>query len=125
MLHFYPKDRRSLYRAHKFHSRHVEGEYTEEDLLSAINESCESKATAEQVRQIVLAASTVSCDTRPPVDDENVTDENIVRVAAPEDTRPDISFEKKESLALMQQYIKKLPLLQRKLLVLKGVDIED
>jgi DNA-directed RNA polymerase specialized sigma subunit len=125
MLHFYPRDKKRLYRANKFKSRNVEGDFTEEDMLSAINDKeVANMVTAEQIRQIVLAASTVSCDTRPPIDDENLPDENIVKIAAPDEDRPDFRVEKQESLALMFKHIKTLPLIDQKILKLKGIDID-
>lgn len=124
LLHFYPKDKKRLYNANKFRARHVEGEYTEEEFIKALNEDPGSKVTAEEVRQIMLASSLVSCDTRPPIDDENIADDNITRIAAPEEDRPDYTIEKQESLAAMRQAISTLSLIDRKLLYLKGVDVD-
>lgn len=130
-LHFYPDEKRALYRAHKFLARNVDGEYQEDDLLKQINGDnrkdksqplTTKNATGEEVRNLLLAASIVSCDTRPPLDDEDVGEENVNRLSAPADTRPDVRLERAESLAIMFTYIETLTVLEQKILKLKGID---
>lgn len=128
-LHFYPEDKRRLYSANKFRSRVLDGEYTEEDLVKYVNDvvaASKAKAkyravSADQMRHILLASSTVSCDTRPPLDDEAKTDENLAHMASNPEDRPDVRLENTEATALMLKHIKKLPLEDRQLLIMKGV----
>lgn len=130
-LHFYPDDKRRLYSANKFRSRALEGEYSEEDLVKYVNDVAKaSKAktkcrpvSADHMRHILLAASTVSCDTRPPLDDEAKTDDNLVHVVSNPEDRPDFRLENAEATALMMKHIKKLPLADRQILMLKGIHI--
>lgn len=132
-IHFYPDEKRALYRAHKFMARNVEGEYQEETLLAQINgdnrkdksKPLQTKdATGEEVRNLLLAASIVSCDTRPPLDDEDVGEENVNRLSAPADTRPDVRLERAESLAVMFHFVGTLTVLEQKILKLKGLDFD-
>lgn len=130
-LHFYPEDKRRLYSANKFRSKVVDGEYTEDDLVEYVNEVVRtSKAKikhklvdADHMRHILLAASTVSCDTRPPLDDEVKSDENLAHMEHNPEDRPDLKLENAEATALMLSYIKKLPEADQQLLLLKGIHI--
>lgn len=130
-LHFYPEDRKRLYSANKFRSRVVDGEYTEDDLVNYVNTVLKaskakfkySKVTADELRHILLASSTVSCDTRPPLDDEVTTDENIVHMTSDPEDRPDTKLENVEANDLMLRCIRNLPVEDQQLLILKGVHI--
>ena len=132
MLHFYPDEKRVLYRAHKVVAHKVEGDYSEKDLLEQVNadnrkdkskKENREDASPEDIRQLLMAASVVSCDTRPPLDDENVGEENVNRLQAAEDTRPDVRLEKAEGLAVLRLSMSTLNLLDKKILRMKGIEL--
>lgn len=131
-LHFYPEDKKRLYSANKFRSRAVDGEYTEEELTNYVNGVIKAskakfkyrKVSVDDLRHVLLASSTVSCDTRPPLDDETTTDENIAHMASDPEDRPDLKMERAEATSLMLNCIKNLPILDQKILVLKGIHID-
>jgi hypothetical protein len=124
ILHFYPEDRKRLYRANKYLARHPKDDINEEEMLGLINTDCEKKADTDTMRNLLQAAGVVSVDTRPPVDDEKMGSDNISRIAAPDESRPDCAFEIDESMQLMFGNIRKLSLTDQKLLRLKGIEFE-
>lgn len=121
MLHFYPTDKRKLYRANKFKSRHPHGDYDTDDLVAAINNQDQIKTNNDEISDLLAAASIVSCDTRPPVD-EDLSD-NLSHYEAPANCRPDIIVLEKESSDLMSVNINRLSLMDRKILRLKGLTV--
>ncbi len=143
MLHFYPKDRRKLYRANKFLAKHPHGGYDIEDMVKFINTSKKKlkdgtiievivpdrqKTNADEINDLLAGASTVSADSKPPASEGNSHDDgaeaaNVARYEAPAETRPDIDFEHREAMDAMQLAIQSLPLIDKKLLRLKGFDI--
>jgi RNA polymerase sigma factor (sigma-70 family) len=124
VLHFYPDDRRRLYRANKYLARRSPDEICEEDLLKAVNDSCKHPTDGNTLRNLIQAAGIVSVDVRAPVDDEKEGNENVVRMAAPESSRPDVQFEENEGTELMFKCIAMLPIIDQKILRLKGVEKE-
>jgi RNA polymerase sigma factor (sigma-70 family) len=125
MLHFYPKDKRRIYRANKFRSKFPHGGYEVKDLVAAVNEGMEdsSKTTEDEIQDLVAASSTVSADTKAPGEAEDVPD-NVARYEAPEETRPDVQVEWAQARARMLQAADQLSLADRKLLRLKGMAVD-
>lgn len=122
MLHFYPKDKRRIYRANKFMAKHPHGSFDVEDMVAAINTDLpeRSKTSEDEIRDLVAAASTVSSDTKAPGEADDVPD-NVARYAAPDDCRPDVRFEKAEVVHVMYRATAGLPLVDRKMLRLMGM----
>jgi DNA-directed RNA polymerase specialized sigma subunit len=124
MLHFYPADKRKIYRANKFKSRHIHGDYDTEDLVNEVSKAEGNTTNAEEILSLMAASSTVSADsTSNDAMGENTVVDSIARYAAPEESRPDLQVEDKEARALMQKAILELPLIDRKLLRLKGLTL--
>jgi RNA polymerase sigma factor (sigma-70 family) len=148
MLHFYPKDRRKLYRANKFLAKHPHGGFAVEDLVKFINTSKKKvkqkdgteievevtlplrhQTTAEEITDLLAGASTVSSDTKPTSEDGGDGSgsgnevANISRFEAPPESRPDVDFEEKEAMLAMFSVIDDFDLVTRKMLKLKGFDI--
>ena len=124
-LHFYPSDRRKLYRAHKFlNSKQAQDP---DALVKSVNKDVPrgQHATAEEIQALVLAASTVSTDSKPPAQAEetDLKKDTLTGRAAPDDTRPDVRMENAEASAVMLAAAARLPLFDRKLLRLKGVNV--
>ena len=127
MLHFYPSDKRILYKAHVIRGR--KGIDDLEKLKDAVNQSfrddeLEGKSapkhevTTGELSTLMNAASTVSADA-------TVDEEGFGIYAFTEDPDQDIegSLGKREETAQMLHLASKLPLLHRKVLRLKGIKI--
>lgn len=134
MLHFYPTDRRKIYRANKFMSRHVKGDFEIEQMVTEVNKAnkVNSKTVVKQltpkqltsqseITDLVAAATIVSADTKAPGDVD--VPNNICRFEAPDDCRPDVRYEKAQTLNAMYTATSKLSLIDKKLLRMKGLDI--
>lgn len=138
LVHFFPADKRKLYRAHKLVGKYATGvDY--EHLAKAVSEAVKKKGedgdedseedcevpqtNASEIADLMAAASCVSADSSLPTDPE--APEPITRFAAPESTRPDIQVEDRDAFALMSEAGKGLTVFERKLLRLKGIRIES
>jgi DNA-directed RNA polymerase specialized sigma subunit len=133
-IHFFPTDRRKIYRANKFLSRHAKGDYEVNDLVVAVNKNdIKHDGSGSEIKQkerqktsdieivdLVAAASTVSADTKAP--GEHDVPDNVARYEAPEDCRPDVQYERIELTREVYRIMETLPLIDRKLLRLKGID---
>ncbi len=126
MIHFYPKDKRRIYRANKYRSRFPHGGYELKDLVAAVNEGMEdegAKTTPDEIQDLMAAASTVSSDTKAPGEPEDVPD-NVARYEAPEESRPDVQVEASEARAQMLRAAAHLPFHKRKTLWLSGIPVD-
>lgn len=126
MLHFYPVDKRKLYRANKVIGQHAGG--VDFDKLSEqVNKKTDEegevdeqhKTTPAEIADLMAAASCVSADSSLPTDPD--APEPITRFAAPEATRPDVMVEQRDAMKLMVAAKDQLTLFERKLLRLKGI----
>jgi DNA-directed RNA polymerase specialized sigma subunit len=126
-LHFYPSDKRILYKANSIRGR--QGIDDMEELTNAVNESfkqdeLEGKSipkkdiTVSELSSLMSAASTVSADS-------TVNDEGFGVYHFTPDQAPDMEsvLIQQESTNQMLGLAKKLPLLQRKILRLKGIKL--
>ena len=131
LLHFYPADKRKLYRANKITGRNV-GLLDYEKLADGVNEvakKCEdgtvkeidNPTTADEIANLMSAASTVSSDSSLPSDPD--APEPIERFAAPEATRPDLIVENHNAMTALATALPVLTLLQAKILRLKGINL--
>lgn len=125
MLHFYPKDKRRIYRANKFRAKFPHGGYSVSELVTAVNQGLDGSArtTEDEIQDLVAASSTVSADTKAPGEEEDVPD-NVARFEAPAELRPDIQVEQAEARTRMLQAAAHLSLFDRKLLRLKGMPVD-
>lgn len=122
VLHFYPSDKRKIYGANKFMSRHLYGDYGIEDLVKSVNSSAGSSTDEDEIQNLIAAAAVVSADT-PPVGGNDISvQDSISRYAAPEENRPDEQVEHEEAKVAMRKAIDKLSIFDKKLLRLKGVE---
>jgi len=132
LIHFYPADKRKLYRAHKFISRKVPGSFDIKDVVVAVNTSPKEKngkkikvlpkVTEEEMSDLLAAASTVSSDSIMPEDDDNEGDTAITEYPDPVETRPDIMVEEHETVMKVRKALEFLTPYEHKVLRLKGVD---
>jgi DNA-directed RNA polymerase specialized sigma subunit len=129
VLHFYPTDKRKVYRANKYLSRNPH-DVNYELMANAINIDCETKETKDchrtnssEIYNLVNAVSCVSANSKIPGQALPGV-ENISQYAAPEGARPDVQYEERQALEALKVGIKKLTLLEKKILRLSGVDLE-
>lgn len=118
MLHFFPIDKRKLYRANKIVGKSV-GAVDFERVADGVNEKGDVRTTPDEMADLMAAASTVSSDSSLPSDPD--APEPVTRFAAPESARPDVQFEQEEAMSLMQAAIAQLTVFEQKVLSLKGV----
>lgn len=129
MIHFYPKDKRKLYRANKYLVR-LHGSVDYDRVAAAVNRDSngaeveeQSRTTASEINDLLNAASAVTVTTETStVESEDGERENpLDRCAAAEEWRPDVQYERNEVHSRLQEAIARLPMVSRKLLRLKGV----
>jgi RNA polymerase sigma factor (sigma-70 family) len=118
MLHFFPVDKRKLYRANKIVGKSV-GPVDFGRVAEGVNEKGDVSTTPDEMADLMAAASTVSSDSSLPSDPD--APEPITRFAAPESVRPDVQFERGEAMGRMEAAIARLTVFEQKLLRLRGV----
>ena len=126
VMHFYPSDRRILYRANSIRGR--QGITDIEELTKAVNESfardlAEGKTapkpvTVTDLYYLMSAASLISSDS-------NAGEEGFGVYSYTPDTGENAEelYTRKEEVAQVSQFAQKLPILNRKVLRLKGIEI--
>lgn len=130
MLHFYPSDKRILYKAHTIRGRRdIEDIHA---LTEAVNQSFKDdekegksipkgEVTVSELSYLMSAASTVSADNTVTVNDG---EEFGVYDYTPDETQDiETQYTEMESTAQMLSLASKLPLMHRKVLKLKGIKI--
>lgn len=124
MLHFYPSDQRKIYRARKYLSQHTKGEFEIKDVVKRVNNNAgeNQKTNDDELSNLIAAASMLSADTKAPGELEDIP-ANINKFEAPHESRPDVQVETNEAMAKMKLAIELLPLFDKKVLRLKGVDL--
>lgn len=126
-LHFYPSDKRILYKANSIRARQGIEDIVE--LANAVNESFKQdakegksipkgKITASELSSLMSAASTVSADAT--VNDEGY---GVYHYTMDPAQGIEESYIERESTDKMLSLAKRLPLLHRKVLKLKGIKI--
>lgn len=120
MLHFYPKDRRLLYRKNKADAKGPD--ISQEELTDKVNDGLigNSRTTVTELGQLQTAASMLSIDMS--IDDENKTTVSD-SVASPETAQPDRIAEGRSVQAALRNAIGKLTPFKRKLVLLRGIEL--
>ena len=115
LLHFYPSDRKTLYLANKARMKSP----AIEDITQDVNaQDSKSSLSSSQVQEIMNASSTVSIESLAVAGEENHTNP-VDTYAAPAYLRPDNQVEEIDSINKLFANIDKLPLLERKVLLMK------
>lgn len=128
MVHFYPVDKRKIYRANKAVSQSSDSPDFEK-VAEVVNKDVEPthRTTASEIAGLMAAASTVSADA--PMGGGDVDDDRpesrlpLDIFQADEDTRPDFRVENREAMSVMTAAIQELSLFERKLLRMRGVSL--
>ena len=127
-MHFYPSDRRKLYRANKMLARY-EGEPDFEKVSKTVNSHLpdEIQTSPDEIRALMTAAYGVgSIDNITPFLSEGESDEDLSpldALSADEETRPDVQAEYRDAMSKMYVAMQILSPLEQKLLKLKGVEL--
>lgn len=120
LIHFYPVDKRKIYRANK--ARRVLGENPDFSKVAAqVNEDVEKahQTTPEEIAELLAASSCVSGDVSVEPDGETT----LERYEADAEIRPDLVAESNDAMLVMKTNLGVLPLVERKVLRLKGVSL--
>lgn len=134
LVHFYPNEKRKLYRAHKWVGKNA-GTTDFKDMAAFVNAPVKRRGKAPrpvkgshrtneaEIHSLTAAASTVSADS---LVDEEVSDHgpptrSIERYAAPPECQPDVIVEREQAFAKLKEAGKLLTLRQKKLLMLRGI----
>lgn len=124
LIHFFPLDKKKLYRLNKILSKCGDNPDFEA-IAEEINRDLPPghRTTPEEIANLLAAASTVSADApvNPEESEEQVEMLPLDTFQAPEDTHPDVRVEEAEALNVIARAIPELPLIERKLLRMKGV----
>jgi len=134
MLHFYPTDRRKIYRANKFLSKRVndKNDWAAPGMVAAVNDGANTKQlTCENEISNLLAAATVLPIGNSKNQSENgsggmeckVSTGHINSLESPEETRPDIATENSELLGALHMATRGLSVFEKKLLRMKGINV--
>jgi DNA-directed RNA polymerase specialized sigma subunit len=123
-LHFYPNDRRKLYRANKA-SRTCQGGLDFEKIATAVNLDVtdrQFRTNAGEIAEIMSASSCLSLDQKPTNTDAEPNEKLAGQWdVAPEDVRPDLTVENHQALTSLAQAISQLSVFEKKVLRMKGV----
>lgn len=127
LLHFYPQDKRKIYRANKAMSRATMEAIAGVDfekVAAAVNKDVKpsQKTDSTEISDLVAAASHVSTDSSPTNDEHGVA-ETMDRCEADPATRPDHRYEEMELNTEVQKAYAQLTVFERKLLRMKGVPV--
>jgi DNA-directed RNA polymerase specialized sigma subunit len=125
LIHFYPSDKKKLYKANKFKATRFHGDFDIDDLVKYVESEGKGgdKTSPGELTALMAAAAIVSADATPTADTECNVPDSVAKYEAPEELRPDLLVETREATDMMYTAMCKLTLLQKKLLRLKGVDI--
>lgn len=129
LVHFYPVDKRKIYRANKVIKNY--GDTPDFDKLAEeVNKDVGDghRTTAAEIQDLMAAASMVSADAKHPGEDDESDGRGAQRhsvesYAADDSFRPDVRFEEEQTRHVLAQAISSLPLIERKLLRMRGVTL--
>lgn len=119
LIHFYPLDKRKIYRANK--ARRRMGETIDFDKMAElVNEDIERahQTNPEEIAELLVASSCVSGD-HPLADGEGET--LLERYEASNEARHDLQLEESDAILAMRAKITDLRLIERKLLRMTGI----
>jgi hypothetical protein len=123
LVHFYPVDKRKIYRANKVVRKFVD-EVDYDQLAVAVNVDVDAshRTTSGEIANLMSAASCLSLDLKP-TPNEEVKDKNLTGQwdIAPDSARPDIQFENDEANSVLVGAYNKLTLFEQKFLRMKGI----
>lgn len=122
LVHFYPVDKRKIYRANKLAGRQT-GQLDFDEVAAHVNKGAEPihQTTSSEISNLMAAASTVSADAVLTRDEDDEAVRVTDRFAAPASCQPDVQSELHEAQNLMTISMATLSAFDRKILRLSGV----
>lgn len=124
LLHFYPSDKRKIYRANKVQG--IKGVLPFDDLAKEVNQGADAphETTADELHQLLSASSHVSIDA-PVTTDVGIgeVENSVDRYPADNASRPDVQVEEREAYRVLFKAIEGLSLIERKLIEMKGIHL--
>jgi len=130
LIHFYPSDKRKIYRANKAIHKYADSvDY--ERLAAEVNTDMDGAhcTNPSEIADLMAAASCISADSMVTVNadsdhnGEPATDP-VSRFSGPEDSRPDLRIEEKDARKKLSGILQHLTPFERKFLRLKGIELE-
>lgn len=127
LVHFFPTDKRKIYRANKLSGKRA-GTLDFEEVAKHVNKGVEKHqcTTAAEIANLMAAASTVSADALVGGDDDEEGATRLAdRFAAPASWQPDVQVERHDAMKSMGEAAKVLTPFDRKILRLRGVRLDS
>ncbi len=123
MLHFYPSDRRKIYRANKAQKNKAVVSF--DDLSDAVNGGIplDNPTNSSEIQHLITASSHFSLDSPAPDSDEGEGESLADKYSANEDVRPDVRVEKSQLYSQLYEATKDLNILETKFLKMRGIEI--
>jgi len=120
-IHFYPVDKRKIYRANKILGRNAE--LPIEELAKRVNIGVEKagRTSAPELAGLLAAQSCVSIEINITEGEDQVRIED--RFEAPRETQPDVICEEMDSMGALAQAVAQLSPLEQKILKLRGLSL--
>jgi DNA-directed RNA polymerase specialized sigma subunit len=120
-IHFYPVDKRKIYRANKILGRN--NEIPIEELVEKVNLGVEKSGTtnSDELTGLLSAQSCLSIEVNVHDGEESVRIEE--RFEAPRETQPDVLCEQRSVFNSLSHAVSQLSLLEQKILKLRGVSL--
>mgnify|MGYP000856001235 CR=1 FL=1 len=132
LLHFFPKDKRKLYRLHKLMAKNPEntsflfaaerinaGDGKKLKKLEGAQRTNESEISHLSAASSVISAEAVGTEDN--ATGSGIATRTIEKYAAPPEVQPDVIVEREDGYAKLKQASKLLTLRQRKILILRGI----
>ncbi len=123
MLHFYPSDKRKIYRANKAQKDSLNTTWDEVAVVVNKDADPQHKTTPAEVQQLIMAAGHVSMDAPVATNQDGVTEGSIDRYEADASTRPDVMVEAAEVHDALKKAVRNLSVFERKFLGMIGISI--
>lgn len=129
LLHFFPSDKRKIYRANKAQRGQVREDVNYENLAENVNETgpkLPTPTTPSEIQHLISASSGICSLDSPPPESDNFQNEGEVlsdRYAANEDIQPDVRIERNELFDKLYNSMSVLNVLEIKYLKMKGIPI--
>jgi hypothetical protein len=122
-LHFYPSDRKKIYRANKWLARNAGGDV--QDLISTVNKDSSGKdlTNEDEIAGLISAVSILSADAKQTTTGEEDIPTFVASFEAPESYRPDVQYEERDTYKKLHAAIMQLTPFQRKIIQLKGIQL--
>ncbi len=129
MVHFYPKDKRKLYRANKYLGKNSGSVVDFDRVTVAVNRDAKgrmipssARTTSAEISNLLSAASNLGpTDSSTNASNPDAEDNPLDRYASEREAQPDNQYEKVEVMHKMNQAMQQLSVFERKLLRLKGI----